>query len=243
MKQKTSVEPEAGFAWRRLVPAAVLLAGLALFFMAGLDRYLSFSLLSAQRASLLAWVGAHPFAAPLTFVLLYIVVVAFSIPGAAVMTVSGGFLFGPVGGSLLSVTGATVGATILFLVAKTSLGDYLLAKAGGSLARMQAGFRDNAMSYLLVLRLIPVFPFFLVNLAPAFLGVPLRTYVIATFFGIMPGGIVYTLVGTGLGSVFDSGDAFSIGAVMTPEMLAALIGLALLAMLPVVYRRLRVGRS
>jgi len=162
---------------------------------------------------------------------------------ATVMTVSGGFLFGAVAGTLYAVIGATLGATLLFLIAKTSLGDVLLARAGGRFDRMRRGFADDALSYLLVLRLIPIFPFFLVNLAPAFLGVPLRVYVIATFFGIMPGGFVYALAGAGIGSVLDRGGAVTVGGILTPQILGALFGLALLAMLPVIYRRFHRGRD
>ncbi|MFQ5519556.1 MAG: TVP38/TMEM64 family protein, partial [Mariprofundus sp.] len=138
---------------------------------------------------------------------------------------------------MYAVIGASVGATALFLVAKTSLGDYLLAKAGGSIQKMQQGFADNALSYLLVLRLVPLFPFFLVNLAPAFLGVSLRVYIIATVFGIMPAAFVYALAGSGLGSVLDQGEAVTLTGILTPEILAALLGLALLALVPVIYKQ------
>jgi len=225
--------------WRRLLPLLVLLAGLAVFFALDLGQYLNFTALGEHRQRLLNWTEAHTILAPLAYIGLYILIVTFSLPGAAVMTVSGGFIFGAFVGGAYAVVGATVGATLLFLVAKSSLGDFLLAKAGPAVKRMQAGFEANAWSYMFVLRLVPVFPFFLVNLAPAFLGVPLRIYVIATLFGIMPGGLVFALAGAGLGSVFDSGESFSLQGVLTPEMIAALCGLALLALLPVAYKKLR----
>lgn len=228
---------------KRLIPVLLLAAGAAVFFLFDLDRYLSFESLREHRTALLAWVGAHPLAAPLLFVATYIAVVAFSLPGATVMTVSAGFLFGAVWGALYSVTGATIGATALFLIAKTSLGDYLLSRAGPGIQRFRQGFEENALSYLFILRLIPIFPFFLVNLAPAFLGVKLRTYLIATFFGIMPGGFVYALVGAGLGAIFDRGERFSAASVLTPEIMAALIGMALLALLPIAYKKYRGRRD
>lgn len=228
---------------RRLVPAALLAVGAALFFLFDLDRYLSFEALREHREGLLAWVASHSVAAPLLFIAIYIAVVAFSLPGATVMTVSAGFLFGALSGTLYSVVGATIGATALFLVAKTSLGDFLLAKAGPGIQRFRQGFEKDAWSYLFILRLIPVFPFFLVNLAPAFLGVKLRTYLIATFFGIMPGGFVYALVGAGLGTIFDRGETFSAASVLTPEIMAALAGLAVLALLPVLYKKYRGSRD
>jgi uncharacterized membrane protein YdjX (TVP38/TMEM64 family) len=231
------------FTWQRLLPLLVLLAGLAAFFALDLNQYLNFTALSEHRQVLLDWTSSHAWLAPLIYVATYIAVVAFSLPGGAVMTISGGFLFGAMAGGIYTVVGATLGATALFLIAKTSLGDFLLAKAGPVVKKMQAGFEANAWSYMFVLRLVPVFPFFLVNLAPAFLGVPLRIYVIATLFGIMPATFVFSLVGAGLGSVFDSGETFTIQRVMTPEMIAALCGLALLALLPVAYKKLRTKQS
>ncbi len=222
---------------KRLLPPALLLAGLGLFFAFDLDRYIHLSALAGHKAQLATWVDAHVLLAPLLYILLYIAVVAFSLPGGLVMTVAGGLLFGALFGGFYAVAGATLGATALFLIAKTSLGDYLLARAGDGLKKMQAGFADNALSYMFVLRLVPLFPFFLVNLVPAFLGVPLRTYVVATFFGIMPATFVFALAGAGLGNVLEQGDDVSLAGVMTPEVMAALVGLALLALIPVIYKR------
>ena len=225
--------------WRRWWPLALLAAGAAAFFALGGDRWLSFEALRQHRLALLALVQAHPALSRLAYVAAYVLVVAFSLPGGAVMTIAGGFLFGVVGGGLLAVTGATLGATALFLAARTSLGEALAAKAGPRLARMREGFARDAMSYMFALRLIPAFPFFLVNLAPALLGVPLRTYLVTTFFGIMPGTFVYALAGAGLGGVFDRGETFSMASIMTPEMLGALAGLGLLALLPVAWKRFK----
>jgi len=222
---------------KRLIPLLILALVLALFFMFDLGRFLGFDALAEHKAWLSAWVAAHGTLAPLLYILLYIAVVAFSLPGGLVMTISGGLLFGAIAGGLYAVIGATIGATALFLIAKSSLGDFLLAKAGGAVKKMQAGFADNALSYMFVLRLVPLFPFFLVNLAPAFLGVPLRVYVIATFFGIMPATFVFALAGSGLGSVLEQGGDIALSGVMTPEIMAAFAGLALLALVPVAYKR------
>jgi len=227
---------------RRLLPVCVLLLGVIAFFAFDLDRFLSFDTLREHRAALLGWVDTNAVLAPLAYIGAYILVVTFSLPGGAVMTISGGFLFGSLAGGMYAVIGASIGATLLFLIAKTSLGDYLLEKAGPGLKKMQAGFAENALNYLFVLRLVPAFPFFIVNLAPAFLGVSLRDYLLATFFGIMPATFVYAMVGAGLGSVFDSGEVFSAASVMTPQLIAALVGLALLALLPVAYKKLK-GRQ
>ncbi len=223
---------------KRLIPLLILALILVLFFVLDLDRFLGLDALAEHKAWLSAWVAAHGTVAPLFYILLYVVVVAFSLPGGLAMTISGGLLFGAMAGALYAVVGATVGATALFLIAKSSLGDFLLAKAGGAVKKMQAGFADDALSYMFVLRLVPLFPFFLVNLAPAFLGVKLRTYVIATFFGIMPATFVFALAGSGLGSVLEQGGDISLAGVMTPEIMAAFGGLALLALIPVVYKRM-----
>jgi uncharacterized membrane protein YdjX (TVP38/TMEM64 family) len=167
-----------------------------------------------------------------------------------VATIFGGFLFSTVvdgiPGTILAaaivVIGATVGATALFLAARTGLGEPLRARAGPNLRRMEAGFRENAMSYLLVLRLVPLFPFWLVNLVPAFLGVPLRTYVIGTFFGIMPGTFVYASVGSGLGAILEAGESPDLGIIFKAEILIPLLGLALLALIPVIYKRIKTKR-
>jgi uncharacterized membrane protein YdjX (TVP38/TMEM64 family) len=231
------------FPLRRLWPLGLLALGIGAFFGFGLDQYLTFEALRANRADLTAFVAEHALLAAALYVLIYATVVALSVPGGAVLTITGGFLFGTLTGTALVVVAATSGATLLFLIARTAFGHALRARAGPFLKRMEAGFRENALSYLLVLRLIPLFPFFVVNLVPAFLGVSLRTYVLGTFFGIIPGSFVYTSVGAGLGSVFDRSERFSPAGILTPEILIALIGLALLALLPVGYRKLRARRQ
>lgn len=241
IEQEEAKKP--GFSWQRLIPVFVLAAGLAAFFLFGLDDYLTFETLRENRAWLLQQVEQSALMAALVYILVYILVVAFSLPGGAVMTITGGFLFGQWLGSVYVVVAATIGATVLFLAAKTALGDILRAKAGPFLKKMEAGFQENALSYLLVLRLIPVFPFFIVNLVPAFLGVSLKVYVIATFIGIIPGSFVYATVGAGLGSIFDAGEEFSLNSILTPEIVTALIGLAILALLPVAYKKFRASRG
>jgi uncharacterized membrane protein YdjX (TVP38/TMEM64 family) len=230
------------FSFKRLLPLLVLVTGLVVFFALDLHRYLSFEVLRDNREALLNWVRQNGLLAALVYMAIYAVAVAFSLPGGLVLSITGGFLFGTLWGSLYIVIGATVGATALFMIAKSALGDFLRAKAGPWLQKMEAGFRENALSYLLVLRLVPLFPFFVVNLVPAFLGVPLSTYVIGTFFGIMPGVFVFASVGAGLGSIFDKGETFSAAGILTPQIVIALMGLAVLALIPVIYKK-RKARS
>lgn len=229
--------------WKRLLPVAVLAALVALVFALGLDDYLTFEALRENRALLGEWVAANAVLAALVYIGVYAAAVAVSLPGAVFMTLAGGFMFGAVSGTVYTVAAATIGATAIFLVARTALGDSLRTRAGPWMARLEAGFRDNALNYLLVLRLVPLFPFWLVNLVPAVLGVPLRIFVAGTAVGIVPGTFVFCLAGDGLGSVFDSGEAFSVNAVLTPRMIAGLVGLAALALAPVVYKRVKARRA
>ncbi|HJS33170.1 MAG TPA: TVP38/TMEM64 family protein [Alphaproteobacteria bacterium] len=227
----------------RFLPILLLGAGLVVFFALGLHRYASFSTLAEQRTALLDWVARLGPLAPVVFIGAYIAVVAFSLPGATILTLAGGFVFGTLWGGIYAVTGATIGAIAVFLAARTAFGDALRARAGSAIDRMEEGFRRDALSYLLVLRLIPIFPFFLVNLVPAFLGVALPTYVAATFFGIMPGTFVYASVGAGLGAVFDAGGEPDLGVIFSAPVLLPLIGLAVLALAPVAYRRFQARRA
>ena len=228
--------------WRRLLPLSILLALIALVWLTGLHRYVSLEALKTNYATLRDFVAARPLLAPLAFVGSYALAVALSVPGAIVLTLAGGLLFGTWLGTLLVVTGATLGAIAVFLVARTSLGEPLRRLAGPRLERMAAGFQEDAWSYMFFLRLVPVFPFWLVNVVPAFLGVPLPIYAVATFFGIVPATFVYTGVGNGLGSVIEAGGDVGLGSILTPAVVLPLVGLGLLALLPIAIKRLR-GRK
>jgi len=155
------------------------------------------------------------------------------------MTISGGFLFGTVVGGSLVVAGATVGSTAVFLIAKTALGDPLRARAGPSLKKMEAGFQENALSYMLFLRLIPAFPFFIVNLVPAFLGEGFGPYVVGTFIGIIPGSLVYASLGDGFSAIVEKGGDINLGIIFEPRFLLPIFGLAVLALIPIVYKKLK----
>ena len=216
-----------------------MVAGAIAFFVLGLDNYLSFKELGVHRESLLEWRGRHQMLAVLSFIAAYALAVALSLPGAIWLTIVGGFLFGVVAGTLYNVLAATLGACAVFLAARYLVGDALRARAGPGIRKLEAGFRKHALSYLLTLRLVPVVPFWLVNLVPALLGVPFRTFLIGTAIGIIPGTIVYTLVGNGLGAVLDQGGTPDLDIIFEPEILAPILGLALLAMSPVLYHRLK----
>ena len=221
---------------KRWVPLAVLVAAGIAAWLSGAHRYVSFHALENHREWLLAQVATLGFWAPVAFIALYAAVAALSIPGATIMTLTGGFLFGTVLGTLYNVLGATIGATLVFLVARSAFGEVLQQRAGPFLKKLEEGFREDAVSYLLVLRLVPLFPFWLVNLVPALFGMSLGAYVVCTFFGILPGAVVYTSVGGGLGEFLDRGEKPDLHLALPPHLLLPLIGLGVLALVPVAYK-------
>jgi uncharacterized membrane protein YdjX (TVP38/TMEM64 family) len=204
-----------------------------------LRDHLSFEALRDNREALVAFRDANMPLTVLVFIAGYAVLVAFSLPGAAIATLTGGFLFGTFPGVLWNVTGATLGAVALFLAARWGLGDWLRRRidaSKGVAARVARGLDENQWSMLFLIRLIPAVPFFVANLIPALLGVPLWRFVVSTFLGIIPGALVYTSVGAGLGSVFASGGAPDWGLLFEPKVLVPILGLCALALLPVVLR-------
>jgi uncharacterized membrane protein YdjX (TVP38/TMEM64 family) len=223
---------------RRLVPLGLLIAAGITFMLAGGYRYLTFAALAENRDWLCSLATHWGVLAALLYIAVYGALVALSVPGAAIMTIAGGFLFGTWLGALSAIIGGTLGATAVFLAARAGLGG-LAQRAGRLVARLEAGFRADAFNYLLVLRLVPIFPFWLVNLVPALVGVRLPTFVLATFLGIIPGTFVYASLGNGLGSVVEEPD---LAIVLKPSVLVPIIGLALLALIPVVYKRWRYKR-
>lgn len=224
-----------------LIRVGLVVAGLvlvvALFRLSGLDRFLTIDALGENCEWLLAEVARLGPIAVAAFVALYASAVALSFPGALILTITSGFLFGPVLGSLYAVIGATLGAVGLFLFVRMGLGDLMETRAGGAIDRLRRGFADNALGYLLFLRLLPVFPFWLVNFAAALIAVPLRTFVIATAIGIVPGSAVYATFGSGLGTLLDEGKPIDLGTVLTPSIFLPLLALAVLALAPALYQR------
>jgi uncharacterized membrane protein YdjX (TVP38/TMEM64 family) len=227
---------------RRLAPLVALVAILVLFFALRLDRYVSFATLRDNRAVVTGFVADHAALAPLLFIALYIVTIAASLPIGAVLSVCGGFLFGSIPGTLYVLVGATVGATALFLAARTAIGDGLKRRMGATGERLARDLEGNAFSYLLVLRLVPLFPFVVVNLVPALVGIKLGTYVAATFLGIIPASFVYVSIGSGLGALLERGETPDLSVIFSTDVLVPLLGLALLALIPVVYRRVKAKR-
>jgi len=243
----------ARLALSRFTPLIVVAVLIGLVYGLGLHRDVSFETLIRNRAEIDRLIAQYAVAAVTGYILLYIVVISLSLPGGAILTVTGGFLFGPLVGSIAASLGALAGATIIFLIARTAAGEFLARRAGPFAAKLVEGFRANAFNYLLFLRLVP-FPFWLVNLAPALCGVRLSTFVAATAIGILPATVTFAVFGAGLDSVMaaqeaqykaclaaGSGDcsiALDLSHVLTPTLLGALAALGVLALVPVFARRI-----
>ncbi|MFN3449551.1 MAG: TVP38/TMEM64 family protein [Roseococcus sp.] len=217
-----------------LLAFVLLLVGLRL---AGVEDLLSLEALARRREALLALVARDPALAALGYVLVYALAVAVSLPGAAILTLAGGFLFGAGAGTALAVLGATLGATGAFLFARLLLGAAALERLGPRAQALAAAVRRDAASYLLMLRLVPLFPFVLVNLVPALVGVRLPLYLATTFLGIIPGTAVFALTGAGLGEALEGGGGLDAARLLSPAMLAGLTGLGLLALAAIPLRR------
>lgn len=239
MTDMTSHEPRPGLA-RYLPLLAIAIVAVIGYFT--LRNYLTFETLRENREVLIGWRDSHYALVALAFVAIYVVIVAFSLPGAAVASVTGGFLFGLVAGTGLNVVSATIGATAIFLAARWGLGQALNARleaSEGTVAKLKDGLRNNEISVLLLIRLVPAVPFFVANLLPALVGVKFRNFVWTTAVGIIPGAIVFTWIGVGLGEVFDRGESPDLSLLWEPHILGPLLGLSVLAALPIVIRALR----
>jgi uncharacterized membrane protein YdjX (TVP38/TMEM64 family) len=250
--------PARAGALKRWLPLVALAAMMAFAFAMGWHKYLSFKTIGLNYEALRAFIAGNLVLALALYVLAYVAVVALSLPGALVMTLTGGLLFGWQVGAPATVIGATIGATLIFLVARSSFGEGLAAKAGPAIGKLRDGFRENALNYLLFLRLVPAFPFVVVNLAAAVLGVPLRTYVFGTLFGIIPGTTAYSVAGSGLGSVIEAQNesyraclaraggseqacpyTIDTSKLVTKELLLAFALLGIVALIPVVIEKWR----
>ena len=227
--------------WLKRLPIIVI-AAVALIGAFTLRDYLSFETLAKNREALLAFRDANYLSAVLAFVAVYAAIVAFSLPGATIATLTGGFLFATFPGVIYNVTAATLGAVGIFLAARWGLGARLESRMNaseGTIRRIKDGIDENQWSMLFLIRLVPAVPFFVANLVPAFMGVPLWRYAVTTFLGIIPGALVYTSVGAGLGSVFARGETPDLSIIFEPKILLPILGLCLLAALPIVLKAAR----
>ena len=239
--QQTDQQTERKHPVLRHAPLAliVLVAAIGAF---TLRDYLSFDTLRENREALLAFRDAHFAVMVAGFVAIYFVIVAFSLPGAAVASVTGGFLFGIIWGTTFNVIAASLGAIAIFQAARMGLGKSLAARldaSDGTLKRIKDGLNENEVSVLFLLRLVPAVPFFVANLLPALVGVKFRNFVMTTTIGIIPGALVFTWIGVGLGEVFDRGDSPDLSLLWEPQIIGPLLGLSALAALPMIIKAVR----
>jgi uncharacterized membrane protein YdjX (TVP38/TMEM64 family) len=226
--------------WKRLLPLGIIGAALAVFFASGGPDYVSMDSLRDNREFLSGLVANNFVLVMLGFIATYAVLVAISFPGAGFLSIFGGFLFGTLTGGFANVIGATIGATSIFLAARYAFGDALSKKAGPYMQKFEKGLKENELSYLFILRLIPAFPFFIVNIVPALFDVKIRNYMLSTFFGIIPGALVYASVGAGVGAIFDSGgEANLAGLMFQPKVFGPILGLIALSLLPIIYKTIK----
>jgi uncharacterized membrane protein YdjX (TVP38/TMEM64 family) len=231
------------FLGKRLVPLVVVVVVSAGVIAMGWHRQLSFETLVRHYEALRAFIALHEASAVAAYVVLYIGVVALSVPAGLYLTVIGGILFGAALGGTAALVGATIGSICIFLIAKSAIGEHLVRRAGRLAEKLAQDFRADAFSYLLFLRLVPIFPFWLVNIVPALLGMRLGPYTLATLIGIIPAAIVYAGVGASFGMLFDRGEVPDLGIIFEWRFLLPLLGLAVLALVPVLYTHLRGGKT
>ena len=225
---------------KRFLPLGIIALALAAFFALGGPDYINLDSLRDNRDVLAGFVSDHFVASVLGFILVYAVLTAISVPGASFLSIFGGFMFGTLVGGSAIVVGATIGAVGIFLAARYAIGDALSKKAGPYMKKFEKGLKENEFSYLFILRLIPAFPFFVVNIVPALFDVKLRNYALTTFLGIIPGCFVYASVGAGIGAIFDQGGEVDLGGLMTqPKILLPILGLITLSLLPIIYKKIK----
>ena len=206
-----------------------------LFFWFDLGRYITLEALKANRRALVDLYVTHRVATVTAFMAVYIVQTALSLPGAAILSLSAGAIFGPIMGTLYAVIGAAIGATLAFLLTRYLFRDAVQRKFGEKLGTLNTELERSGLNYLLFLRLVPIFPFFLINLGAGLTRLPLRTFFVGTLFGIIPGGFVYVNAGASLAAIEKVGD------IASPRVLGSFALLGLFALVPVLYRKMKSG--
>jgi len=225
---------------KRLLPLGIIAAALTAFFALGGPEYVNLESLKENREWLAGFVQDNFLIAFIGFIALYALLVGISFPGAGFLSIFGGFLFGTFTGAFGIVIGATIGACIIFMVARNAIGGNLAERMGPYMKKFEDGLTKNELSYLFILRLVPIFPFFVVNVVPALFNVKFRNYALTTAFGIIPGSLVYASIGDGASAIFEQGGDLKLSGVMTePRVLFPIIGLACLAMIPVIYNKIK----
>lgn len=239
MDNNDNTPTSSGGTHKRLIILTAFALLIGAFFAFDLNQFVSYEGLAQNEAALKRAVADNPLLTAAAYVAIYITAVAFSLPGALWLSLAGGLMFGTLQGGLLIVVSATLGAGCLFLAARYVIGDALRARAGPALQKFEASFNRDAASYMLVLRLLPIFPFFIVNLGAALVGVRFPIFMVTTFFGIMPGTFVFASIGNGISVVLQAGERPDLSVMSKPEIALPIVGLAVLSLAPMVWRRIK----
>jgi uncharacterized membrane protein YdjX (TVP38/TMEM64 family) len=229
--------------WLRLAPIALIAALFVALIASGAWRRLSLGALAEHRAALLHFVGAHPYASLAAYLGVYVLVIAACAPGPSVLSVAGGFLFGPALGGAMALASMVIGAVIVFLACRTAFGDWAARRAGPTVARIEAGFSRDAFAYLLALRLMPVAPFFMVNIAAGLARVRLSSFVLATLIGSAPSAFIFATLGAGLGRMFRRHAHLGADILLQPQIAGPLTALAALSLAAPAWRLWRARRA
>ena len=231
--------------WKLYLLATFLLVIIILNYT-GIFSFINISLISKHNVFIVDYIENNFYKASLLYIAMYILVVVLSLPGAWLLTLTGGYVFGWQIGSFITVIGATIGACIIFVITKSLLGSYFKNKINnkkGMLKKLEQGIHNNAISYLLFMRLMPIFPFVFVNIAPAIIGIRLNIFFLTTFFGIVPGTIVYSLIGAGASEAFMQGNIMQLDGYMSFEIIIGLSGLSLLSLLPIFIKYIKIIKN
>ncbi len=224
---------------KQFIPIGIILVFMGIIYLLATLDIIDLEIIKKQHAIIRELVLKHKILSPILFILAYIVIIALSMPIGSFVTMLGGYLFSPILGTLYVVIGATIGASIIFLAARHALSSFFRKKAGGFIEKLQKGFQENSISYLLFLRLVPLFPFWALNISLAFLNVSLLNYVLTCFIGIIPGTFVYASAGSGLGEILAMGGKVNLAAIFNWKLRITLIGIAALVLIPVIYKKIR----
>jgi len=227
---------------KRFIPMAILIGGLGVAIYFDIHKLLSFEVIGENYGQLKTYIDEQMALSLLIFAVVYAVSVAFSIPGASILSIFYGALLGTWISGTIVVISATIGATLVFLAARYALNDFLKERAGPWLTKMSDGFNENVVSYMLFLRLVPLFPFFAINLVPAFMGVSTRIFIVTTFVGIIPGTFIFASIGNGIGYIIEQGNTPDLNTLVTPEILLPLAALGFISLVPIAYKKLK-GQS
>jgi uncharacterized membrane protein YdjX (TVP38/TMEM64 family) len=227
-----------------IIPLSIVIIAIVGFTL--LRDYLSYETLRNNHESLVNFKNENYWVTVIIFIISYITLVTFALPGSPIASLTGGFLFGLAFGTFLNVTAAATGATLIFLAAKNGFGNKLTQRidaSEGSIRKIRDGIKRDEISYLFLIRLIPIIPFAVANLVPALFGVSLRNFFFTTYIGIIPGGLVFTWLGSGLSEIFKQNEEPNFSIIFEIYVIGPILCLCLLSFLPIILKKLGIIKN